>query len=426
MNLPLTRPASLTFPNDARSYIGPSQSSSVELEDKLIAGLNEIAKIAEQANAPEVPARDLISWSWVASSSRRENAFEGMLFGSAVGEALALPKDGFSRRQGLKLFGGPPSRFKFIPGVGFPSERTHSLLMTTQAMLASRASHKEFDKKLKVRGRWYELGSPARSLARFLRPRLPVKNHQIAVPRRVGSDPIPKAVAISLLIQGSQSAEPWVDVSTKHSVQGKEAADTCMLIAQAVQLAQMLDPSDPPFTTQEALECLLLHTSDPTLQIYLRTLRGCLANRYSVAKTAKVFGWHRGVPNDLRAIATMGLYAWMRHPFRFRFAVERAVLLGGSANAVGALAGALSGITLGKRGIPKEWVKRVNLYPHDKRWIDDLIDRVKDWPHGVEDIQNAKSEQTLILGQLGRNAIYTTFRLLHILIRVPGRFVSSR
>lgn len=398
----------------------------MELEEKLIAGLNEIASFAEQANAPDVPARDLISWSWVASSSRRENSFEGMLYGSAVGEALALPRDGYSRRQGLKLFGGPPARFKFIPGVAFPSERTHSLLMATQAMLASRASHREFGKKLKKRCRWYEFASPVRSLGRFFRPRLPVKNHQIAVPRRVGFDPLPRAVAISLLIQGSQSAEPWVDVSTNQSIQGRDAADTSVLVAQAVQLAQMLDPSDPPFTTSEALECLLMHTSDPTLQIYLRTLRGCLAKRYSVAKTARVFGWQRGVPNDLRAISIMGIYAWLRHPFRFRFAVERAVLLGGSANAVGALAGALSGITLGKRGIPKDWVKRVNLYPHDKRWVDDLIDRVKDWPHGVEDIQNAKSEQTFILGQLGRNAIYTTFRLLHILIRVPGRFVSSK
>ena len=371
----------------------------------------------------EVRKTDLISWSWVASSSRRENALEGLLLGCAVGEALALARDGYSRRQAIRLFGASPARFKFIPNVGFPGERFHSVIMTIQAMLASRASHREFAKKLSVRRRWYVVGSPARATVRMLRPAFTAKPDEIPVPRRLIGDPLPRAAAISLMIQGSQSGEPWVDISTALTVNGKGAADVSLLVAQAVQLAQMLDPAEPRFSPLDAIETLIYETSDPVLRKYLLHLRTCLENRYSLARASRSLGWKRGVPYDLRAIAVMAIYAWLRHPFRFRFAVERAVFLGGASAAVGAIAGCLSGVTLGKRGIPNEWLKLVTLYPHDRQWQDELIERVKDWPHGVEDIQNAKAEQTFVLGQLARNITYSTFRLIHVLIRIPGRLV---
>ncbi len=50
---------------------------------------------------------------------------------------------------------------------------------------------------------------------------------------------------------------------------------------------------------------------------------------------------------------------------------------------------ALSGASLGKKMIPPEWRKSLRLYPYDREWVENVIARVKDWPHGVEDIQAA-------------------------------------
>ncbi|XZE32095.1 ADP-ribosylglycohydrolase family protein [Pirellulaceae bacterium SH501] len=372
------------------------------------------------------PSRETsVSWRWVASSSRREKSAEGMILGCAIGEALALPRDRMPRRRALKIFGGTPTRFQFQPGVGVPGERTHGLLMTVQAMLESRADHRAFGRKLRRRMAWYRLSFPIRTLGRWVRPSLPAKG-RVPMPRGLASDPLIRGVPISLLIQGSQHAQPWVEQSTRLSVNDGRGEEACLLIAHATQLAQMMDPSETPISPIDAFAKLESTTEDAELQKGLERLRGCWKQGHSVLRAARTMGWEKGIPPDLRAIALIAIYAWLRHPNRFRLAVERTVLLGGECAAAAALVGALSGTALGKRGIPPEWLKRVSLYPHDKDWREDLINRVKDWPHGVEDIQKARSQPSLVLGQLMRNVSFSLFKVIHLAIRIPSRLVPYR
>lgn len=348
-----------------------------------------------------------------------------MILGCAIGEALALPRDRMPRRRALKIYGGAPLRFQFQPGVGVPSERTHGLLMTIQAMLESRADHRAFGRKLQRRLSWYRLSCPLRTLFRWLRPSLP-GNEQVAMPRELASDPLIRGVPISLMVQGSQHAQPWVEKSTRISLNDGRAEEACLLIAHATQLAQMMDPSETPISPFDAFAKLESTTEDAELQKGLQRLRGCWKQGHSVLRAARTMGWEEGIPSDLRAIALIAIYAWLRHPNRFRLAIERTALLGGECAAAAALAGALSGTTLGKRGIPPEWLKRISLFPHGKDWREDLINRVKDWPHGVEDIQKARSQPSLVFGQLLRNASFSLFKLIHLVIRIPSRLVLYR
>ncbi len=372
------------------------------------------------------PSAPIASWGWVASSSRRENALEGLLYGCAIGEGLAMARDGYSRRQALKVFGRTPIQFRFIPGVGVSDERLHSVLMTIQSILESRADHRTFVRKLRRRRRWYLLSAPVRWLFRACQPRINFSSQSVPMPKSLAGDPLPRAAAISLTIQGSQHAYSWVEGSTRITTKQTGATEAAMLVANAMQLAQMLDPNDKPFTSLQALETLIGSTDEGKLRTMLVSLSPMLEKRYSVARAARAMGWGNGIPNDLRAIAVMGVYAWLRHPFRFRFAVERAVLLGGACSATAAIAGALSGAALGTRRIPREWLSRVSMFPHDDIWREGLIHRVKDWPHGVEDIRNAHAEQTYLLGQLGRNWLYALFRLIHLAIRLPARLTPYR
>lgn len=377
------------------------------------------------SQAPSSPQETSVSWRWVASSSRREKSVEGMILGCAIGEALAIPRDRMPRRRALKIFGATPIRFQFQPGVGVPAERTHGLLMAIQAMLESRADYRAFGRKLQRRLSWYRISFPIRALGRTLRPAL-ASTERIVMPRGLASDPLIRSVSISLLIQGSQHALPWIEQSARISTRDSRADGSCLLIAHATQLAQMMDPSETPLSPIDAFTKLEGTTEDDELRKGLEKLRGCWKQGLSVGRAAKSMGWGDGIPSDLRAIALIAIYAWLRHPNRFRFAVERTVLLGGECSAAAALVGALSGTTLGKRGIPPEWLKRIRLFPHDKDWREDLINRVKDWPHGVEDIQKARSQPSRILGQLLRNASFSLFKLIHLAIRIPSRLVPYR
>jgi hypothetical protein len=88
------------------------------------------------------------------------------------------------------------------------------------------------------------------------------------------------------------------------------------------------------------------------------------------------------------------------------------------------LAGSLAGITLGKNRIPRHWTKTVSFFPYEKAWREHLIERVKDWPHGVEDIQEARGLPSQYLGQIARNTWRAMFRLIHAAIRLPVRSVA--
>lgn len=360
-----------------------------------------------------------ISWSVVAASSRREKSFEGLLLGCAVGDALSLARDGLSRRKALKIFGRSPIQYRFQPGVGVTGERTHGLLMTVQAVLESKADHRSFGRYLRRRLWWYRQAFPIRSAVRNIE-RFQKLFSDVPVPCGLASDPLVRAIPLGLMLQGNQYVQPWIESSAQASTRQDHAEDASMLIAHAVQLAQMLDPTERILDPISILDQLMTTVSDSDLHSLLEKLRILLAKGASVHQAARSLGWGDGIPPDLYAISTMGIYAWLRHIHRFRFAVERAALLGGKCGSVASVAGALAGASLGKRSIPPEWLKRLSLFPHDKEWRDKLIDRVKDWPHGVEDIQKARAQPSQIIGQIFRNSFYTIFRAIHVAIRIPA------
>jgi hypothetical protein len=171
----------------------------------------------------------------------------------------------------------------------------------------------------------------------------------------------------------------------------------------------------------EIIAQLVAVTEDSEFRSVLMEMNDALVQNQSVATFAKQQGWANGLPNDIFAAAIVGVYAWLRHPKRFRNCVERTILLGGACSSAATVAGALSGISLGKRGIPYEWLRHLSTYPHNSKWREELIERVKDWPHGVDDIQSTAAMPSFIFGQLVRNSIFSGFRILHGLIRIPMR-----
>lgn len=364
----------------------------------------------------------VLSWQWVASSSRRERCFEGMLLGCAVGEALAISRNGLSRRRAFRLLGRTPLRYQFAAGRGIPSDRTHSLLMTVQAMLQSRADHRSFGRHLRSRVRWYRIGAPIRSLGGTLAA-LRDGLRGASMPARLASDPLIRAAAIGLLIQGNQHANRWIEASTKQCSSIELSTSVAMLVANAIQIAQRSDSSEVPISPFTALDCLIEETDDQFLKDQLTKLRKPLAAKKSVSLTAASFGWIDGIPPALDAVAIMAIYSWLRHFSRLRLAVERAALLGGECNAVAALTGAMSGATLGKRAIPPEWLENLSFFPHEKAWRKNIVSRVKDWPHGVEDIQQASAQPSQILGQVVRNCVIGCFSALHFVLRLPARLM---
>ncbi len=60
----------------------------------------------------------------------------GVLLGTAVGDAIELPREGLSRRRAERLFGPPPLTHRFIFGRGMGSDDTEHACMTASFRVA--------------------------------------------------------------------------------------------------------------------------------------------------------------------------------------------------------------------------------------------------------------------------------------------------
>lgn len=364
-----------------------------------------------------------IPWNIVVPTHRRERATEGLLLGSAVAEALSLSRHGIHPRVGLKLFGRNPLQYQFVPGIGTTNHRTHSLLMTFQAMLQSKATPSLFASNLLRRIAWYQRSFPLRHIYTHGK-RLVAKMRNVAIADSVtvglADDPLVRSAVMSVMLQGcADSGMTWFQSGVGVSHADTRVLNASLLVAYSVQLAQMVDQQN--IVPTEIIAQLVAVTEDSEFRSVLMEMNDALVQNQSVATFAKQQGWANGLPNDIFAAAIVGVYAWLRHPKRFRNCVERTILLGGACSSAATVAGALSGISLGKRGIPYEWLRHLSTYPHNSKWREELIERVKDWPHGVDDIQSTAAMPSFIFGQLVRNSIFSGFRILHGLIRIPMR-----
>ncbi len=360
-------------------------------------------------------------WNLAVPTHRRERATEGLLMGCAVAESLSLARNGIHPRVGLKLFGRNPLQFQFQPGLGVTSHRTHALLMSFQAMLQSKTDPNIFSAIVKRRIAWYQRAFPLRHAHVHLRRLFNlVSSSRLddSMTVGLGDDPLVRSLVMSIMLQGCvDSATSWFQMSVAVSHTDSRVLHASTLIGFAAQLAQLTEQAD--FDSAEILNRLIEVTEEPTLKSMLSNLRDPLSRNQSLAAVARQQGWENGIPSDIFAAAIIGIYAWLRHPKRFRNCVERTVLLGGHCSGPAVIAGSLSGITLGKRGIPTEWLHMVSTYPHNSHWHERLIERVKDWPHGVDDIHRTLALPSSLLGQVARNLTFSALRMLHALIRLP-------
>jgi ADP-ribosylglycohydrolase len=344
-----------------------------------------------------------------------------MLLGCAVGDALSLHRAGMHPRVAIKIFGRNPLQYRFQPGVGVTSDITHGLIITIQSMLRSRTDKNRFAYQLGSRLAWYQRSHPGRYLAHMIGRsgiRFRKGQHDDSLSIGIADDPLVRCIPVAIMLQGStDSLSRWFQQCVEVSHADPKALHASVLIGHAAQIAQVAELEH--FDSLEAMNMLIESTDDVELIDQLQKLHDFLADGKSVSYVARMLGYENGVPSNLYAIASIAVYAWLRHARSFRKAVEKSVLLGGCCGDVAAIVGALSGILLGKQAIPEAWLQSLTLYPYGNQWKEELIDRIKDWPHGVEDIQQAKSAPSMIGGQIIRNCSNGMFRLLHAGIRFP-------
>jgi ADP-ribosyl-[dinitrogen reductase] hydrolase len=117
-------------------------------------------------------------------------------------------------------------------------------------------------------------------------------------------------------------------------------------------------------------------SAEPEWQRTLSVMDASHDNRESVAEFARRMGLENGVSGYSLHVVPVAIYAWLRHPTDFRWALTAALDCGGDTDTVGAIVGGLAGASGGKNCIPKEWLDAIWEWPRSRTVVTRIADRL--------------------------------------------------
>ena len=295
-------------------------------------------------------------------------SIEGCLLGCAVGDSIGLPFEGMKPKRIAKLWPeGTPLSHRFVFGRGMVSDDTDHSVFVAQAMSKHPTDPEAFARCLGWKLRFWLLCLPAGIGMATLRSIL--KLWIGFPPNKSGVFSAGNGAAMRSAVIGARFAHDpelrraFVSASSRitHS---DPAAD---FGAQAVAA---LATGTPPSLAE--LQQLLSDISDDKQwgEVVSRIVAACESGLLADALPAGVAD--RGVTGYVYHTVPVAIAAWHIHHGDFRATIESVIRLGGDTDTVAAIAGALAGASLGREGIPDDWLNRIADFPHGTRYLSQL------------------------------------------------------
>jgi ADP-ribosyl-[dinitrogen reductase] hydrolase len=274
----------------------------------------------------------------------------GCLLGCAVGDSVGLPREGLSRRRAVRLFGETPLRQCLLPGRGGVSDDTEHACLTLIAYSKSDGDVDRFARALAGRLRWWIASIPPgvgfatlRSCLKLWLGWSPARSGM----NSAGNGPCMRAPVLGVLLADPRQRKAYVDASSLITHRDARALEGARLIADCaagdVSAGTLTEVAD--------------RLEGDELRERIRTAAEFLKRGASPEEFAAAIGCERGVPGYVNTTVPVAVYCWLRYPTDLRAAVEGAISLGGDADTVAAITGALAGATLGPDAIPEEWLR---------------------------------------------------------------------
>jgi ADP-ribosyl-[dinitrogen reductase] hydrolase len=343
----------------------------------------------------------------------RKDRIAGVILGTAVGDALGLPREGLSPRRASRLFGTGRLRHQLVFGRGMVSDDTEHTCMVGQSLLASSGDAEKFDRQLAFRLRWWILGFPAgvgSATARAITKLwcgFPPSRSGI---RSAGNGPAMRAALLGICLSDDLDVmQRCVHLSTRLTHTDPRANTGAQLVALAAAHVSDLQDQEKFFDRARAI----VAAEDHELQNLLASMRDCLSRRAPAREFAESLGLHRGVSGYIYHTVPVALYCWLESDGHFRPALESAINLGGDTDTVGAIVGALCGATVGDRGIPEEWLRGLGDWPLSERWMRELASRLGNRFGDRDSSEPALPVPFFWPGQLLRNLVFLNVVLFH-------------
>jgi ADP-ribosyl-[dinitrogen reductase] hydrolase len=228
----------------------------------------------------------------------------GTILGTAVGDALGLPREGLSRRRARRLYGGAAMRYRFVFGHGMVSDDTEHTCLVGQALLRAPNDGDAFAHALAWRLRLWLLGVPAG--VGLATARAIVKLWLGFSPQRsgvysAGNGPAMRAAILGVCLGGDRDKlRSYVRVSTRLTHTDPRAERGALLVALAAYHGATHGPHGVTGATfvQEVREAI--PDRDTELNGLLDQLKAHLQRGATAVELADVLGLQRGVSGYTR------------------------------------------------------------------------------------------------------------------------------
>ncbi|MGN6552855.1 MAG: ADP-ribosylglycohydrolase family protein [Verrucomicrobiota bacterium] len=344
------------------------------------------------------------------SSEQLEQLFAGVLLGTAVGDALGLPAENLSPERIKRRWNGE-WRMRLLFGRGMISDDTEHTLMVAQTLLSHPKDAAAFQRSLAWKFRWWFASLPGgvglATAKACLKLWLGFPASKASV-KSAGSGPAMRSAIIgAYFVNERERRREFVMASSRLTHRGWQAETAALAVAECVALAVQNQKQPEP---EQVFDVLRELSDEAEWQKWFSQIESSLATNRSVSEFVRSVGLKRGVSGYSLHVVPVAIYAWLRHPGDLRTAMINTLECGGDTDTAGAILGALMGATIGKQGIPCDW-----------------LDNVCDWPRSISFMERvaarlAEQKQTeqplgavhyFWLGLVPRNMFFLVAILLH-------------
>jgi ADP-ribosyl-[dinitrogen reductase] hydrolase len=299
----------------------------------------------------------------------------GLLLGTAVGDALGLPAENLSAKKIFKRWEGR-WQMRFLFGKGMFSDDTEHTLMVAQALLQQPNDVRRFQRALAWKFRWWFAALPAgvglATARACLELWLGFPPGASAVRSGGGGPAMRSAIIGACLANEPAQRREYVLASTRLTHRGWQAETAAQAVAECAALAVANRHRDP----QRVLATLAELSTETEWQNLLAQMQTSLAAGDTVLGFVAALKLKRGLTGYALDVVPVAIYSWLRHPVNFRAAVTSALDCGGDTDTMGAIVGALAGASLGRAGIPQQWLDGIWEWPRSLVYLGRVAGRL--------------------------------------------------
>lgn len=314
-----------------------------------------------------------------AVTAETRDRFQGLILGTAIGDALGLPVEGLSPQRARRLFPGPWAH-RFVGPRGMVSDDTDHTVFVAQCLLAHPDSPDRFARRLAwcLRGWLFTLpaGVGLATLRAGLRLWVGIPPDRSGVWSAGNGAAMRVAPIGAFFARAPERMSAFVASTTRitHTDPKALTAATAVASLAAWAVRERLRCRPDPSAFLEILR--QAGPADSAWQAIVQAIGAALAQDLDVAAFADRLGLGRGVTGYAYHTVPIVAYAWFRHCGDFAATLTAVLDCGGDADTTGAIAGALAGTVTGASGIPQAWIDGLAEWPRGVRVLSEIADRL--------------------------------------------------